>query len=107
MGFTSIMSRASPRVCISSPSLFDGLLRSAAIIHKLRARAFMPGATLACSLESHLQREYSGAHYEIALHSSFLFCYYSSYRPNHIHRLRVAGNWQTGIWFTNTDIFCK
>ena len=55
-----------------------------------------------------LQREYLfGANYEIALHSSFLFRYYSTYRSNHIHRLRVAGNWQTGIWFTNTDIFCK
>ena len=45
--------------------------------------------------------------YEIALHSSFLLRYCCVYLFNHIHWLRVAGNWQPGVWFTNPDVFCK
>lgn len=69
----------------------------------------LSGATPACSLESHLHKCFlAGAQiYEIALHSSFVFCYYCTYRSNNIHRLRVAGSWQPGLWFTNPDVFCK
>lgn len=80
------------------------------IPHTPRERVYVrsnSGLQLGISLRN---REYlAGASfiYGIALHSFFLFHYYGSYRSNHIHRLRVAGNWKPGTWFTNPDIFCK